>query len=97
MPQSIETTIKNLGTLENNSARERYIGDATEYAFRRHTLELLKGLRTVNINQLLKQNKFLQRRIEKLERNLDYYIKEYPEQLKELEKKKEVKPNSSHE
>ncbi|KKK40203.1 hypothetical protein LCGC14_3138030, partial [marine sediment metagenome] len=27
-------------------------------------------------------------KIEKLERDLDYYIKEYPDQLKELEKAK---------
>ncbi len=32
-----------------------------------------------NINKLLSK-------IEKLERDLDYYIKEYPEQLKELKK-----------
>lgn len=86
MQQILEKTISNLISLENKSVKGGYNGDATEYAFRRHTLKLLKGLKAINVDQLSKQNKVFRKRIEKLEQDLDHYIKNYPE---------EVKPNSS--
>ena len=45
MVQEINATIKALEKLENKSTKERYLGDATEYAFRRHTLILLNKLK----------------------------------------------------
>ncbi len=40
------------------------------------------------LHRLEQQREPLLNKIEKLERDLDYYIKEYPDQLKELEKAK---------
>jgi len=77
MGKTISETIKSLKILEDRYQKKGYRGDATEYAFRRHTLVLLKDFKPIDIDKLL-------RRIEKLERDLDFYIKEYPEQLEKL-------------
>jgi len=40
----LKETISNLKKLENRSLKKKYIGDATEYSFRRHTLLLLSKI-----------------------------------------------------
>ncbi len=41
----LKETIRRLSELELESQRKEYFGDATEYAFRRHVLILLNGLK----------------------------------------------------
>lgn len=40
---NIRKTIENLSTLESKSKKKGYIGDATNYAFQRHVLNLLSN------------------------------------------------------
>lgn len=84
MVQELTQTLNRLRVQETNSKKDGYVRDATDFAFRRHTLTLLKQLtkvrfKPVNLDTLFKQNKVLRKRVEKLEFDLDYYIKNYPD------------------
>jgi len=70
----------------NQSLKKGYKGDYADYMFRVYVLDLLAKLVTkkpIKVEPLM-------RRIEKLERELDFYIKEYPEQLEKLENDKNM-------
>jgi len=86
MNDELKRTIKDLKQLEQRSYKSGYKGDATGYAFQRHVLEMLEEQKKSNVNVLLKRLDKQEKKTEKLNRELDFYIKEYPEQLEKLEK-----------
>jgi len=63
------------------SLRKGYVGDWSEHMFRWHILDLLP--------KIVSDRKAL----DKIQQDIDFYIKEYPEQLEKLSNKSDKKQN----
>ncbi len=84
---NLKGTIGNLRKLGNKSTNERYVGDATEYAFREHILRLLAEIAKQKIEEdtYTPQEAGKQRfRCAKCE--AEGYIEEWNEQTKQVKK-----------